>query len=506
MSRRMRELTFFVLGSSIAMIAASNRVAQAANVLLNGGLEQGASPDKWTLTQTVNAQGDYDADGSVNASDYVLWRKGATLLNQVATPTATTPEDYTEWRARLGSASVTGSVTEQVDSANQPAIAPGELGLYVKPFAGNEGSFQDQNRTANVTLSQTRDYASTLPAGRTWTMTGWVYLQAASSPVLNTLYSDSPSGAIASPSKAYMEMAFLNASGAVLGTQTVDLHNDTPDTWNQHTLSTVAPAGTTQVRVTAAANKLLASCTSSCPAGQDIYFDNFSLLTPPSSTEQLQNPNLNTPGPPANWTIQKTPEDNLQFSTNPTFCCNTPNNPSSVVGMWLRAFSGGDAKILQTVSGAAGTNYTFSGWSKWEANYSGADPATSTQTFLTLEFLDSSSNLIGSALTADLKGGLDHDIFTPDAGQQQPDETWRQFSIAGTSPAGTAFVRVSAGATGMVFDGPGPKQSALFDDFALVVPGSGTGNLLKGGSVPEPSAFCLVLGALTAVLSLGRRR
>ncbi|MCC7473872.1 MAG: PEP-CTERM sorting domain-containing protein [Pirellulales bacterium] len=46
--------------------------------------------------------GDYNDDGKVDAADYVLWRKGGPLANEVATIGSTTPEDYTEWRARFG--------------------------------------------------------------------------------------------------------------------------------------------------------------------------------------------------------------------------------------------------------------------------------------------------------------------------------------------------------------------------------------------------------------------
>jgi hypothetical protein len=46
--------------------------------------------------------GDYNGNGVVDAADYVVWRKGGTLQNEVETINSNTPEDYTAWRARCG--------------------------------------------------------------------------------------------------------------------------------------------------------------------------------------------------------------------------------------------------------------------------------------------------------------------------------------------------------------------------------------------------------------------
>ena len=47
--------------------------------------------------------GDYNNNGIVDAADYVAWRKGGTLYNEVASAGTNTPQDYTEWRMRFGS-------------------------------------------------------------------------------------------------------------------------------------------------------------------------------------------------------------------------------------------------------------------------------------------------------------------------------------------------------------------------------------------------------------------
>jgi hypothetical protein len=84
--------------------------------------------------------GDYNGNNVVDAADYVVWRKGGPLLNEVATPGSNTPEDYTEWRARFGNPStgsglVLGAVPE-----------PGCFGLIL--IAATIGLFQLRSRSS----------------------------------------------------------------------------------------------------------------------------------------------------------------------------------------------------------------------------------------------------------------------------------------------------------------------------------------------------------------------
>jgi fibronectin-binding autotransporter adhesin len=53
--------------------------------------------------------GDYNNNGVVDAADYILWRNGNSLQNEVATIGSNTPEDLTAWRARFGNTSGSGS-------------------------------------------------------------------------------------------------------------------------------------------------------------------------------------------------------------------------------------------------------------------------------------------------------------------------------------------------------------------------------------------------------------
>jgi hypothetical protein len=52
--------------------------------------------------------GDYNGNGTVDAADYVLWRKGGPLVNEVDTPGTVNAADYTAWRARFGNPSGSG--------------------------------------------------------------------------------------------------------------------------------------------------------------------------------------------------------------------------------------------------------------------------------------------------------------------------------------------------------------------------------------------------------------
>jgi hypothetical protein len=53
--------------------------------------------------------GDYNDNGVVDAADYVLWRNGGPLQNEVADPGTVSAADYDAWRARFGNNSGSGA-------------------------------------------------------------------------------------------------------------------------------------------------------------------------------------------------------------------------------------------------------------------------------------------------------------------------------------------------------------------------------------------------------------
>ena len=62
-----------------------------------------------TAGATPAVQGDYNNNGKVDAADYVVWRNGGPLQNEVVTIGSVTPEDYTAWRAAFGNSSGSGA-------------------------------------------------------------------------------------------------------------------------------------------------------------------------------------------------------------------------------------------------------------------------------------------------------------------------------------------------------------------------------------------------------------
>jgi hypothetical protein len=53
--------------------------------------------------------GDYNNNGTVDLTDYVLWRNGGPLQNEGTTPGVVTSEDYGVWRANFGRTGGAGS-------------------------------------------------------------------------------------------------------------------------------------------------------------------------------------------------------------------------------------------------------------------------------------------------------------------------------------------------------------------------------------------------------------
>lgn len=85
----------------------------AATLLFNAstGHETGYTDDfkVYIGAVPVGVAGDYNNNGVVDAADYVLWRKGGPLQNEVDVPGTVNSADYTAWRARFGNTSGTGS-------------------------------------------------------------------------------------------------------------------------------------------------------------------------------------------------------------------------------------------------------------------------------------------------------------------------------------------------------------------------------------------------------------
>ena len=65
--------------------------------------------------------GDYNNNGMVDAADYVLWRNGGPLANEVDNPGTVNAQDYTEWRARFGNSVASGAGASANATIPEPA-------------------------------------------------------------------------------------------------------------------------------------------------------------------------------------------------------------------------------------------------------------------------------------------------------------------------------------------------------------------------------------------------
>ncbi|MCA9186179.1 MAG: hypothetical protein R3E01_00030 [Pirellulaceae bacterium] len=348
-------------------------------------------------------------------------------------------------------------VTNSAEAAGFAAQSGG-LGLWLREFQGL--FIGNGNEQVNAVLSQT------VPGtpGESYTFSGWSFFEENYSGGVDVLAPESPSGEVASSTQTMMELAFLDASGTVIGTPvTLDLRTvqSNTETWMQHMLNGVAPAGTTDVRVSASAIDMVANVD---PA-QSAFYDNFSLTTASAPNTQLLSNNDLEEWPEATldgWDFAPgSPVEYIDFAAH-----------SGTTGLWVRSYEGFpgpiDAVVTQTVAAEAGKNYEFSGWSYFEAGYPGGvdnlDPAaplgnipSPTQTYFEMEFLDSSGQVIGDPVLLDLRT------------VQMNDETWRKHALQGLAPEGTAEVRVSIQALQLVENVDIPFQTANFDEFSLVV-------------------------------------
>lgn len=79
--------------------------------------------------------GDYNGNGTVDAADYVLWRNGGPLQNEVDNPGTVDSNDYSAWRARFGNTSGSGAGLGQGTAVPEPttlalvAIISGSLAI-----------------------------------------------------------------------------------------------------------------------------------------------------------------------------------------------------------------------------------------------------------------------------------------------------------------------------------------------------------------------------------------
>ena len=80
---------------------------------------------------SAGVPGDYNNNGAVDAADYVLWRKGGPLVNEVDSPGIVNAADYSAWRARYGNTSGTGAESAANTVPEPNVLLTSVLGCFV---------------------------------------------------------------------------------------------------------------------------------------------------------------------------------------------------------------------------------------------------------------------------------------------------------------------------------------------------------------------------------------
>lgn len=151
--------------------------------------------------------------------------------------------------------------------------------------------------------------------------------------------------------------------------------------------------------------------------------------------------------------------------------------------VFFKAFSGNATNgaatghLYQDVAGNAGWRYTLTGWAGAEPNFLATDAV------FALEFLDGTGAVIGGVVQS-LMGQLFVDNGQP--------FDYKQYTVSGVAPVGTATVRARASMIGGMSNPAGGGQAFVVDDFELT------------GVVPEPATMTAL--ALGAAAMLRRRR
>jgi hypothetical protein len=187
--------------------------------------------------------------------------------------------------------------------------------------------------------------------------------------------------------------------------------------------------------------------------------------------------------------------------------------------VWFEPYNGtnsgnpdNETNLTQTVPGTPGLTYTMEAHALFEDYFPGGvvnlnatnagtptgapfddGPASPTDTYFGLDFLDSTGAVLTGSVQIELK-----------AAGQPSNTTWMKHTLVGTAPAGTTQVRVRATMTdGVTNPLPNPQvfqMSAFVDLFSLTASG-GTSNV---AAVPEPTSCIVLLGAVGLLVAYRR--
>ena len=121
------------LGSSLAGWTLVNvkRVSGDGRSVVGNGINPNGMSEGWIAYLGPALAGDFNDDGTVDAADYIVWRKGL--------GTSHTQAGYNVWRANFGKTSTSGATADLPSSANSPVPEPIThvlAALAIAAFAG----------------------------------------------------------------------------------------------------------------------------------------------------------------------------------------------------------------------------------------------------------------------------------------------------------------------------------------------------------------------------------
>jgi hypothetical protein len=153
-------------------------------------------------------------------------------------------------------------------------------------------------------------------------------------------------------------------------------------------------------------------------------------------------------------------------------------------GVFFKPFSGNATNgaatghLQQAVPGLPGKRYELRGWAGAEPNFLG-------EGVFAIDFLNSGGNPIGSVELNLNAAGLLTDNGQP--------FDYKQYVVAGISPAGTTSVRARASMLNAMGNPAGGGQAFVVDDFTLL-------------QIPEPTGLAISMIAVLGSMGLVRRR
>ncbi|MEX2308599.1 MAG: PEP-CTERM sorting domain-containing protein [Pirellulales bacterium] len=117
----------FGLGATLAgwTLTSANDISADGQFIVGSGTNPSGNTEAWLarLAAVAPVPGDFNHDGTVDAADYVVWRKGLGTIY--------TQDDYNTWRAHFGQTAGSGATLRSVEPLSAVIPEPATLLLLL---------------------------------------------------------------------------------------------------------------------------------------------------------------------------------------------------------------------------------------------------------------------------------------------------------------------------------------------------------------------------------------